>query len=352
MIVEKLIPPQDEETISSFWKYKEKVYISIVCITFNQADYIADALDSFLSQQCEYRFEIVVHDDCSSDRTKEILEYYQTKYPSIINLVIQKENQYSKGKKITPIAVSYSDGEYIAVCEGDDYWVSYKKLQDQIREMLNHKSCDISFHPAYKIENNLISIFGIFGSEVSIIDSERVITGGGGMFSTASIMLKKSFFESLPSWFYDIAPVGDKYAQMLGALKGGALYVPGINAAYRYKSKGSWTSSTLSVSEDYITEFLNRDLYCLDAILELSPENKKSIKTAKAKSFYHAASLSLTSKHYDLFQALIKRSVKDYGVHSKSQLFYYHFRKFPVLIKFVKKIFYFLKFTMTNTKGV
>ena len=93
--ITKLVAPEREAEITKHWKYTDKVYTSVICITFNQDIYIRDAIDSFLAQVTEYKFEIIIHDDVSTDKTREILKEYQQKYPSIIKLILQETNQFS-----------------------------------------------------------------------------------------------------------------------------------------------------------------------------------------------------------------------------------------------------------------
>ncbi|PSW30357.1 glycosyl transferase [Photobacterium phosphoreum] len=143
MILNKLIAPLCEDDINKHWLYTDKVYISCVCVSFNQKDYIRDTIDSFLAQKTEYRFEIIIHDDASTDGTRDILLDYEQKYPSIIKLIIQDENQYSKGRRITSIAVSYASGEYIALCEGDDFWIDKQKLQKQIKIFIDDQNVSL-----------------------------------------------------------------------------------------------------------------------------------------------------------------------------------------------------------------
>ncbi len=108
--------------------------VSISCITYNHEAYIRQCLDGFLMQQTDFAYEILIHDDASTDRTIEIIREYEAKYPDIIKPMCQTENQYSKGVRGINIRFNFSraKGKYIAMCEGDDYWVDPLKLQKQI----------------------------------------------------------------------------------------------------------------------------------------------------------------------------------------------------------------------------
>src|SRR5512133_361009 len=114
--------------------------VSVCCLTYNHSRCIRQTLDGFLAQKTTFRFEILIHDDASTDNTAEIIGEYVDKNPELIRTIIQTENQYSKGIRgitarfLFPIA----KGKYIALCEGDDYWIDPMKLQLQVDFMESH----------------------------------------------------------------------------------------------------------------------------------------------------------------------------------------------------------------------
>lgn len=106
---------------------------SIRCITFNHETFIEQALDSFLMQETSFPFEIVVHDDASTDSTVNIIKEYEKKYPQIVKPIYETENQYSKRNgSLVRIMNAACKGKYWAICEGDDYWINPNKLQMQV----------------------------------------------------------------------------------------------------------------------------------------------------------------------------------------------------------------------------
>ncbi len=122
--------------------------LSIICITYNQATFIRQTLESFLMQKTNFPFEILVHDDASIDGTTEIIKEFEDKYPHIIKAVYQKENQFSKGTNITKnFLYPLVRGKYVALCEGDDYWTDENKLQRQVDFMETHPDYTLCFHP-------------------------------------------------------------------------------------------------------------------------------------------------------------------------------------------------------------
>ena len=112
---------------------KDDIIVTVLTLTYNHEPYIRQCLDGIVMQQTNFKFELLIHDDASTDGTANIIREYESKYPDIIKPIYQKENQYSK--KI-PIGVTYlyprAKGKYIALCEGDDYWTDPLKLQKQV----------------------------------------------------------------------------------------------------------------------------------------------------------------------------------------------------------------------------
>lgn len=106
--------------------------VSICCQTYNHKNFIVQALESFLMQKTNFKFEILLRDDASTDGTAEICKKYAEKYPEIINPLIYSENQYQKGISPFQDNVKRAQGKYIAMCEGDDYWIDPLKLQKQV----------------------------------------------------------------------------------------------------------------------------------------------------------------------------------------------------------------------------
>ncbi len=131
----------------------EQPKVTVWCLTYNQKGFIRDALDGFVMQKTDFHFEVIVHDDASTDGTTDIVKEYATKYPEIIKLMVETENQWQKGglKRIVAIMnEKYRRGKYIAFCEGDDYWTDPEKLQRQVYFLDNHPDYSMCFHSAKK----------------------------------------------------------------------------------------------------------------------------------------------------------------------------------------------------------
>lgn len=119
--------------------------VSIVCLTYNHTPYIRECLDGFLMQKTDFPIEVIIHDDASTDGTTDIVREYASKYPEIIKPIIQTENQYSKHHDFSKViyeCLIKCKGKYIALCEGDDYWIDSVKLKMQVNYL--ESSDDIS----------------------------------------------------------------------------------------------------------------------------------------------------------------------------------------------------------------
>lgn len=128
---------------------EEQVMVTVVMLAFNHEKWISQAIDGIVGQKTNFRFKLFVHDDCSTDNTKQMIEQYHKKYPDIIEPFYETENLYTKHIKITQtVLLPHIKSKYIALCEGDDYWTDSSKLQQQVDYMEGHKDCTLCFHNA------------------------------------------------------------------------------------------------------------------------------------------------------------------------------------------------------------
>lgn len=167
----------------------DNIIVSVSCITYNHAKYIRQCLDGILMQKADFQYEILIHDDASTDGTDDIIREYAQKYPTIIKPIFEKENQYSKG---VPISATFNypraEGKYIALCEGDDYWTDPYKLQKQVDFLNNHPDYAMCFHDCY-IRNETQNEF--YHEEIQDRDYSVKELFSKWIVPTASMLLKK-----------------------------------------------------------------------------------------------------------------------------------------------------------------
>lgn len=289
-----------ELDIMSVWEKTDNTMplVSIVCIAYNHEKYIDDCIRGFLLQKTSYPFEIIIHNDASTDDTNKIISYYAKRYPQLIKTINQTENQYSKSpNSVITIPTSLARGKYIALCEGDDFWIDSKKLDKQIKLLLTDKEVKLCFSAALIMFNSGKLTEGYkYSSNIKVFSTEEVIRQGGGFMPTCSLVIHKSVFKSLPNWFVDLAPVADTFLQILGSIDKGAVYLPDMTSIYRVESEGSWSSNDEVRKNNEVMAHKNRMIKCLDFI------NKQTNKAYdSAFKHYIAASYYSTALRYVRF---------------------------------------------------
>jgi len=232
-----------EQEIMKHWKGDiSHPLVSICTITYNHEKYIAEALDSFLMQETNFPFEILIDDDCSPDGTAEVIKKYMEKFPNIIRATLREKNigmiENSRENR------RRAKGEYIAFCEGDDYWIDKQKLQYQIEKMKKHSNCEMSFHPAISLKQDTMMerMERRHAKHDKVFNLKEIIKGDGGFCPSPSIIVKREAIDRLPK-FYGNAPAGDYILQIFGSMKAGALYIDKAMSVYRVHSGGLYTAT-------------------------------------------------------------------------------------------------------------
>lgn len=223
--------------------------VSVRCATYNHAPYIRQCLDGFVMQKTNFRFEVIVHDDASTDGTTEIVREFAEKYPDIIRPMYEEENQYSKNQMQMDNAIDNClTGKYVAICEGDDYWMDKYKLQKQYDYMESHPNCSLCFHPHYCLYPNGYlkpRRLRINKKEYSVKD---LIWRGGESFSTNSFFFRRQHYlnrEERPS-FWKQCTFGDEPLMYFMALNGTIGCLKDLMSVYRVQAQGSWTSRNIN----------------------------------------------------------------------------------------------------------
>lgn len=220
----------------------EEIKVSVITMAYNQKNYIAQTLESCINQKTNFRYEIVVHDDCSTDGTEDVIREYEKKYPEIIYALYEKENQYSKGVDVFSLCLEYAKGEFIAVCEGDDYWIDINKLQMQYDVMLSHSGIDMCAAGADEVSEDIVIQQIRPKSENAVLSAEEVILGGGRYIATATLFFRKNIFEPNNLLPFEKIISFDYSNQIKGSLRGGIYYIDKQMAVYRRATASSWTT--------------------------------------------------------------------------------------------------------------
>ncbi len=217
------------------------IMVSIWCLVYNHEPYLRQCLEGFVMQKTNFRFEAIVHDDVSTDKSADIIREYAAKYPNIIKPIIEVENQYSKNDgSLMRIFYKNMRGRYIAICEGDDYWTDPYKLQKQFDIMECHPEVDMCAHSAY-FEDALTSerVGGkCLSNNECVLKTEDAIIGEGSFLTTNTLFYRRSIDNQTPSFrkFMDY----DYTIILHGAMRGGVIYLPDYMSVYHIGVPGSF----------------------------------------------------------------------------------------------------------------
>ncbi|WP_051208666.1 glycosyltransferase family 2 protein [Butyrivibrio sp. WCD3002] len=270
------------------------IKVSVIIATYNHEKYIAHTLESVVLQKTDFAFEVIVGEDCSSDNTAKIVLEYAEKYPDIIVPLIREKNMGMSGN--TSDLLRHAKGEYIAMIEGDDYWIDENKLQKQVDFLDAHKDYAACFGLCQMVDENEIRLkelevysgFKKTGGEYTIEDFETYLLPG----QTATSMYRTSGYREIPKKIkelnIDVKGLIDRHL-VLFMLSIGKMYVLGEEvSAYRYvrtAGSGSWSSKNDIYSFDSIMNYLkllkNLEIIAKKLGLPLNFDNRRKIEIRK-----------------------------------------------------------------------
>lgn len=237
-----------------------QLMVTIRCLTYNHAPYIRQCLEGFVMQKTNFRFEAIVHDDASTDGTAAIIKEYADKYPDIIKPIFEIENQYSKHNgAIGRIMRENTHGKYVALCEGDDYWIDPLKLQKQVDFLESHPDYSLShtsivyylqqqhkFVKSKDIEINTKAIKKGFSPELILLNCYRI--------QTVSVLYRDDVFGQsiqrtdplLSSGYFAMGDTPSWYAlSLLGKIH----FLPEVTCVYR--KNGTSVTGTNDLKKKY-----------------------------------------------------------------------------------------------------
>lgn len=186
-------------------KEKEKngaPLVSVCCTTYNLEKFISETLDSILAQRTDFEFEVIVHDDASTDGTRKIVESYSNKYPGMFKTIFQEVNLYTTHSgRLNNIFENHilpnAEGKYIAICDGDDYWTDKDKLQKQITFLKRERDCSACTTNALVVDQ-INDANKPFHADLKgkYLPAPKVVLSAGSSFPTSTLVFDKSRFTS------------------------------------------------------------------------------------------------------------------------------------------------------------
>lgn len=192
-------------------------------------------------QKTDFPFEVIIHDDASTDKTIDIIRTYTKKHPGVFRPLFEKENQYSQGKdNFVKDMLIMAEGTYIAECEGDDFWTDPGKLQRQVDFLDEHPDYNVCFHPVRVFFENNEEPDSIYPDP----DQKRSFTVGellrGNFIQSNSVMYRRR--KSYDDFALKIMPF-DWYTHLYHARDGKIGFINKVMAAYRRHAGGVWWAS-------------------------------------------------------------------------------------------------------------
>jgi glycosyltransferase involved in cell wall biosynthesis len=249
------------------------VEVSVLLVTYNHEPYIEQALESVLQQETTCSYEVLISEDRSTDRTRDIVLDYADRYPDRIRLFLSEENQ--NDMEVCLRGLRAAQGEFIAYLDGDDYWLP-GKLQRQVEFMHEHPECPMSFHAVEMVPE---------GGETTIRRHPRPWHSmsellRGNRIGACSVLYRRDVIADIPAWFADI-DVLDWSLALLAAERGDLGYIDEPLGAYRLHGTGVWTSAAARRRAEWEVRFLT---YLRDHVGEEHREDTElALASARAR---------------------------------------------------------------------
>lgn len=214
-------------------------------ITYNHEHYIEQAVRSVLAQETEFSFEIVIGEDCSTDKTREVLIALEAAHPGRLRLLLYPKNLGLMGKRNMAAVLAECAGEYVVFLEGDDYWSSTEKIQKQVQFLDSHPECAGCFHEVWlQAKDGPASRCGYgFPPEISQGGPGELLRYGFPHMMT--LMFRRRLLPGFPDWFYELG-MGDWSLNLLLSERGPLAYLRGeALSTYRVHDRSCWLTQPL-----------------------------------------------------------------------------------------------------------
>jgi glycosyltransferase involved in cell wall biosynthesis len=215
--------------------------VSVLVTAYRHEDYVAEALESVVTQECAFAYEVLVGDDASPDGTRDVIRAYGAAHPELVKLHLPPERLGHDGRALFSELFERARGRYIAWLDGDDYWTSPGKLQRQVAHLEQRPGCAMVFHNALRHLEGA----GLPDRRFNRARRERRIGSHEllrhNLVAALSPMFRRTAIEPLPSWYVD-CPWGDWPLYLLASQRGTIDYLPDVMGVYRIHARGMYTA--------------------------------------------------------------------------------------------------------------
>lgn len=215
--------------------------VDVVMMTYNHEKYIKKAIEGVIMQETEFEIRLIIADDASTDGTEKIIAGISGSGTTKILHSRNKENIGAQANFLS--AMQSCSSKYVALCEGDDYWIDKYKLQKQVDFLEANPDFAICYHRVYELyKNKKLKLEELNTAETEMEYSIEFLARGNCMH-TASVVFRNHLIGEFPGNFAK-SPVGDYVLHMLNARHGKIKYLPAPMAVYRRQGQGIWNTQT------------------------------------------------------------------------------------------------------------
>lgn len=256
--------------------------VSVIMVAYNHEKYLGQAIEGVVCQRTDFDFELVIAEDCSPDNTRNIALAYQQKYPRLIKIITSDTN-VGFGENFAR-AKEYCTSEFIAICDGDDYWADNHKLQKQIDFLRAHRECTLCAHKV-QLFNDTEQRYGVLWP----VNDYPPVTDLGTflkkdlIYHSASLVFRREIWDVVDET-WSLLPYWDYFIKVLAGEKGKLGFINQLMSIYRIHNESMTNKDTYGFIKKEITHFK-----ILLSYLSYNPSYKRAMlgKVVNRSIAYH-----------------------------------------------------------------
>jgi len=263
--------------------------VSVIVLTFNHVQFIAQAVTSVLLQRVDFPWEIIIGDDCSTDGTSQVVDNIQRAHPRLIRVIRPERNLGDKGRPMFVETLRAARGRYIASLDGDDYWTSESKLAMQVALLEADPACTMIYHNVMRVfDDGSPPVLHNDPQHAAVLATEKLLEEN--VVPGCSAMIRADVVADFPPWFFT-APWADWPLNLMATEKGTARYINEVLGAYRVHGRGAWSglseeaqaAQLVSFFETIYPYFRGRYAKKLDESLALYRQRLAAVRSQAAR---------------------------------------------------------------------
>lgn len=279
--------------------------VTVLIATYNHEDYIESAVDSVLAQRTTFPFEVLISEDASTDGTRGIVSRYAERFPTKVRLLLSDRNLRSN--EVVARGLRAAHGRYIALLDGDDYWIDSGKLQRQADFLDANPDCSAVFDNARTaVGNRLGDECWTRPDTAERRDLSAIMEGNP--FATCASMMRADCVRDVPDWYADFFPITDWPLYALCATRGELAFHDEVSGVYRLHADGEYSGRTAAAKLDATERFYRR----LASVA--GPPLDQAARDGCSRYFFDWAEAHLNSGELSLACGCFRRSLRGGGI--------------------------------------